>query len=440
MRRPTLAYAYKTPQFVLWGAVSVFITLMPVTAAAKAKTLTSIGEDTLQHQAGKKPSGGSLDGVLPSHVSANPNLRTDFGGVDFYGQVNKSFVGYADGETADVGVYDNNISSTRFGFRKSQNLGNDLFANMLLEVQMNGRSNSRSLTQGAAGTGASNITERHARVGLGHNKMGVLYIGRTATASDGITEIDIAPLGNAMTSTPARHGAALEFRAKGTGAKTGIQMSDVIDGFDGIEFAGGSASDGTNAYGAGFTDRFDLVRYDSPEVNGFEFSVAVAQAGNRDYALRYNNEFKDLGLEVEAGVAYVDYRNITNAAAGSNEVSGQWSGSLSFMSDTGFGGTVAYGRRVYEHRAAGIDTPQFYYTKLGYSWDGWGVAVEHGNYMHIDTTTAADTHVYTYGVGLERDLGQGVGLSVFGRNLDLDRDGLAAKQLYVYGMNLRVKF
>lgn len=404
MRHPTLTYAPKTPQSVLLGAVSTFLFLAPLNAKAEA------------------------------------NMATDFGGVEFYGQVNKSFVGYADGEDADVGVYDNNISSTRFGFRKSQDLSGDLFANMLLEVQMNGGSNSRSLTQGAAGTTASNITERHARVGLGHRHLGVLYIGRTGTASDGITEMDLAPLGNAMTATPARHGAALEFRAKGTGVATGLQLSQVVDSFEGMQFAGGSASDGTNAYGAGFTDRFDLISYVSPEVNGFAFSAAAIQGGDHDFALRYNNDFEDQGLKVKAGVAYVDYRTVTDAPAGSNEVSGQWSGSVSVKSDTGLGATVAYGRRVYAHRAAGVGTPQFYYTKLGYSWDSWGVAVEHGHYMNIDTTTAADTSLYTYGLGIERNLGQGVGVSVFGRNLDLDRDGLAVQQLYVYGMNLRIKF
>ncbi|MBA44394.1 MAG: hypothetical protein CMF62_10395 [Magnetococcales bacterium] len=404
MKCLTLAYTYNSPKFYVLGALSVFLFLAPLNAKAEVK---------------------------------NYQTRSTF---EFYGQVNKSFVGYADGEDADVGVYDNNISSTRFGFKNSNDLGNGYFANMLLEVQMNGRSNSRTLQQGAAGTAASDVTERHARVGLGHKKVGALYIGRTSTASDGITEIDLAPLQNALTATPARHGAALEFRNKNTGALTGLQMSQVVDSFEGMQFAGGSASDGTNAYGAGFTDRFDLISYVSPRVNGFEFSAAAIQGGDHDFALRYQNDFEDQGLQVQAGVAYVDYRTVTGTAPGSNEVSGQWSGSASVKSDNGFGATVAYGRRTYEHRAAGIGTPQFYYTKVGYSWDGWGIALEHGRYKNIDTTTAADTSLYTYGVGVERDLGHGVGLSVFARNLDLDRDGLAVEQLYVYGTNLKIKF
>lgn len=358
--------------------------------------------------------------------------------VSFYGQVNKSLVGYADGGTADVGVYDNNVSSTRFGWQASKSITPDLFADVLLEVQVNSGTNSRRLKQGRAGTTASGVTERHTRVGLRHNKVGALYIGRTSTASDGITEIDIAPLSNALTSTPARYGASLKFRQKGNGALTAFQMSQVVDNFDGMQFAGGSASDGTNAYGAGFTDRFDLISYVSPRINGVEFSAAAIQGGDHDFALRYKKKADTFDLQ--AGLAYVDYRTITHTAPGANEVEGQWSGSVSGKHESGLGATVAYGQRVYRHRAAGVETPWFYWAKLGYSWGAWGVAAEHGHYANIDTTTTANTTLYTYGLGLERDLGHGVGISAFGRLLDLDRQGLAVEALYVYGMNLRVRF
>lgn len=363
--------------------------------------------------------------------------------LEFYGQVNKTIVGYSDGQNNDVAFVDNNVSSTRFGVRKSMDLENGLKASLLYEGQLNNTTNSRNITQAPPGgaptdPGVALMRERHARVGLSH-KWGALFIGHTSSASDGITEIDLGAVRDVLGPTPARFGARLQF-TNPNGSLSGLRMQQVVDAFEGIQFAGGSASDGTSAYGAGFTDRFNQVQYVSPTVNGFSFSTATIQGGDRDYALRYKNAFKDLGFKVEAGIAMVDYRQLAPAAAGTNKVGEQFSGSASIKFDAGHSTTIAYGRREYKQRATGVGLPQFYYVKQGYEWGPWGVAAEHGRYRNIDTTNTADTTLYSYGLGIQRDLGHGVSASAFGRLLDLDRAAFPVQTLYIYGLNLRVRF
>lgn len=365
------------------------------------------------------------------------------GELEFYGQVNKTVVGYSDGVSQEVAFVDNNVSSTRFGLRKSMAVDYGLTASVLYEGQLNNTSNSRNISQPAAGVAPADPAPavarvRHARVGLS-NGWGALFIGHTSSASDGITEIDLGAVRDVLGPTPARFGARLQF-TNPNGSLSGLRLQQVVDAFEGIQFAGGSASDGTNAYGAGFTDRFNQVHYTSPTVNGFSFSTATIQGGDRDYALRYKNTFEDLGFKVEAGLAMVDYRQLTPAPAGTNKVGEQFSGSASVLFDSGHSTTIAYGRRAYKQRATGVAIPQFYYIKQGYAWGAWEMAAEHGRYRNIDTTSTANTTLYSYGLGLQRGLGHGVSAAAFGRLLDLDRIGTPVQTLYIYGLNLRVRF
>jgi len=369
--------------------------------------------------------------------------NADASSLELYGQVNKTVVGYSDGVSQEVAFVDNNVSSTRFGLRKTVDVDYGLTASVLYEGQLNNTSNSRNISQPLSGVAPADPAPaearvRHARVGLS-NHLGVLFIGHTSSASDGITEIDLGAVRDVLGPTPARFGARLQF-TNPDGSLSGLRMQQVVDAFEGVQFAGGSASDGTNAFGAGFTDRFNQVHYVSPTVGGLSFSTATIQGGDRDYALRYKNTFKTLGFKVEAGIAMVDYRQLAPAAAGTNKVGEQFSGSASVLFDSGHSTTVAYGRREYKQRAAGIGLPQFYYIKQGYAWGGWEVAAEHGHYQNIDTTTPANTTLYSYGLGLQRGLGHGVSAAAFGRLLDLDRTGTPTQPLYIYGLNLRVRF
>lgn len=357
---------------------------------------------------------------------------------ELYGQVHKSFMVFDDGRLSRANVVDNNVSSTRFGLRAEKDINYGLTASFLMEVQANDNS-SASLTQANSGTdvAADTLSARHMRVGLGGN-WGALFAGRTATASDGITEIDLGSVGDALTSSSGRLAGSLSFRQE-DGTLSAIQLNEVADGFDGIAFGGGSASDDTDRFGSGFGDRINNVRYVSPKFKNTQLSVSYVQGDDMDLALRYNRRWEELGLDMAMGVATVRY-DTPAVAAGQNKVDAQYSGSFSARHDSGYALTLAGGFRDYEQRAAGIEEPWLLYAKASKQFGNWGVAVDYAHNNNIDTTFAGDSVVDVWGAGVQHDLGHGLSAAIYGRIHDLERDGVATEALQVYGFNLRAKF
>lgn len=353
--------------------------------------------------------------------------------VDMYGQVNKSVLVYDDGRDTEVNFVDNDKSSTRFGLRGSQALSNGLTASVLLEVEvqdgLGGESNTitQNTTPGQSSTpvnafaGGSFLTERHTRVGLAGN-WGAIFLGRTSTATDGITEIDIAGADDVLGSGVDRFGGALQFR-NNTGALTGVRVRDVFDNLDGI----GSRSHAD--------DRTQTIRYDSPIFNGFQARAAVAQGGDMDVALLYSGKID--AFEVRGGVGYVAFNSQPTTA--NNDLTHQWAGSVSVKHDSGIGATFGYGQQGLERKTAGVDDPSFYYVKLGYTWDAFEVAADYAHHSDM-LIGAADHDATAWGIGAQYNMGNGVSLAGMWRMLDLDQTGANYDNIHMYAMNLRVKF
>lgn len=358
--------------------------------------------------------------------------------IELYGQVNKGFMVFDDGSTTRGNIVDNNVSSTRFGLRSEKQINDGLTASLLMEMQANGNSSAGlSQANSANDVAASNLGTRHMRAGLsGH--WGALFLGRTSTASDGITEIDLGSVTDILTSSSGRLAGSLNFRQK-NGTLTAISLNQVADGFDGIAFGGGSASDNTNRFGSGFGDRFNNVRYVSPKVKHTQLSLSYVQGDEFDLALRYNRRWDEMGLDMSMGVATVRY-DTPAVAAGQNEIDAQYSGSFSARHDSGYALTLATGLRSYNQTAAGVDEPWFVYTKLSRQMGDWGIALDYAHNNNIDTTFAGDSSVNVWGAGVQRELGHGVSAALYGRHHDLDRSGVATEALQVYGVNLRAKF
>lgn len=384
-------------------------------------------------------------------VSATPLLITTAAAVliaplharafdtELYGQVHKSFMVFDDGSTTRGTIVDNNVSSTRFGLRAEKQIDYGLTASFLMEMQANGNS-SANLNQTNSATGTSSgsaLGSRHMRAGLG-GQWGALFVGQTSSATDGITEIDLGSVADVLTSSAGRLAGSLQFRQK-NGTLSGIRLNQVSDGFDGIAFAGGSASDNTNRFGSGFGDRFNLVRYNSPTFKNTKVSLSYVQGEEIDLAVRYNRRWDEMGLDMAMGVGTVRY-DTPQVAAGQNEIDAQYSGSFSMKHDSGYGLTIASGFRDYNQTAAGIDEPWFVYTKASKQMGLWGFAIDYARHDDIDTTFAGDSTVNVWGAGIQRDLGHGVSATVYGRHHDLERTGTATDALQVYGVNLRAKF
>lgn len=351
--------------------------------------------------------------------------------VEMYGQANKGIIVYDDGRDTETNFVDNSRSSSRFGFRGSQALDNGLTASVLIEQELESTP-SDELTQNTTvpsgataaastpnGTTGANLRERHTRVGLAGD-WGAVFLGHTSTATDGITEIDLAGVEDVLGSNIEDIGGGIRFR-QNDGTLTTNTVGGVLDNMDGIR--------GNNS------DRVETVRYDSPIFHGFQGRVAAAQGGDVDGAVLYNGKID--AFQIAAGVGYVTFNS--RGSQTNNEVESQMSGSFSVKHDSGLALTAAYGTQEIDRAAAGIDDPEFYYVKVGYAWDAFEVAADFTEHSDI-TQVAADTETTSYGVGGQYNMGHGVSLAALYRQIDLDRTGLNTDEVNLYGVNLRVKF
>ena len=344
--------------------------------------------------------------------------------VELYGQVNKGVMGYSVGQNSEIAIVDNDVSSTRFGLRGEQQLDHGLTASVLMEAELQGNATDSigATAQTPASTVGSttNFAERHARVGLA-GQWGALFVGHTSSATDGITEIDLGAASDVLNSATDRLGGSI--------TAGGLSVSDITDNIDGIGFDGGTAND------ANETDRADLVRYDTPIVNGLQGRIAMVTGGDMDASVLYNTKVD--ALEVAAGIGYVRYDNVSNGAESAV------SGSVSVAHDNGVSVTAALGKRYFDNAVTSHD-PKFGYVKVGYQMGNTGVAVDYARHTNSGIAGAADaagTRVNAYGAAVQQDLGHGVSASAYWRRLNIAVDGgVEAPEADIYGVNMRVKF
>ena len=374
--------------------------------------------------------------IIASGVVATSAQAID---VELYGQVNKGVVGAnVDGQNSsgDINIVDNDVSSTRFGVRGNQQLSHGLTASVLLEGEMqDNASNTRDMDDGAAGTdpdgGASAWNTRHARVGLG-GQWGALFVGRTSSASDGVAEIDLSAAQDVSVSAADRIGGAVQV---GPGSETIAAHADNIDGIGFSSESGAVTQDQHEA------DRSNLVRFDTPIVQGLQGRVAYTQDQTIDAAVLYNNTFA--GFEVAGGASYVSYdsngSNFDLSTSGAT-ADNAYSITASVKHDSGVSGTVNYGERKFDGLGA-ADDPQAFYAKLGYQYNNTGFAVDYTDNNDAATPLGADSSdLQAYGAYVQQDLGHGVSASAFVKRIETELDGAENPDLDLYGVNMRVKF
>lgn len=338
--------------------------------------------------------------------------------VEMYGQVNKGIFAIDDGENTEVGVFDNDFSSTRFGMKGAQALDNGLTASVLLEGEIESNSSAtqtQNLTGGIQTTPTSDggaFVTRQARVGLGGN-WGAVFIGHQSIATDSVTEQDLVGARDVMGSDLEDIGGGFGFNVTSVvsgsvvplGVNSGVTAGNLYDNFDG--------------------SREDSVRYDSPIVNGFQGRISASQGGDVDAAAYYAGEME--GVKIKAALGYSV--NSSDATA-TNSTEDMVMGSISAKHESGLAATLAYGEGSAE---TGTD-PEFLYVKAGYAWNNMEVAADYG------TSENASGDLDSYGVAGQMNFGSGVSAAVLYRQFDADISGIETDEINVYGVNMRVKF
>ncbi len=361
--------------------------------------------------------------------------------VDVYGQVNKTFVTFNDSVTNESVIVDNDFSSTRIGVRGTEILPNGFKAGVALEFQIVSNDSETSMVTDQVPNGSSTpeststeISDRIARITIGADTLGTFALGKFASATDGVTEIDLGGVKDVMGSAVDRMGGSLRFYDSQAQGYDAITVGALIDNMEG--------QDDFSNNGRGNSDQVNAVGYRSPIVSGFQLRGTFMQGGDYDASLRYNAKIGTLKLA--AGIGYYKYNDLPNdgaPTAGTNVPEQRVSGSVSVKHDSGLSATAAFGTIYLENPDSGVKDPEFYYTKFGYEWDKYAIAVDFGSFTDIDPDLNNGS-AETFSVGGQADWGRGISTAAFYRNIQPSTDDLAKthEDISLLGVNLRVKF
>ncbi|MEO0798715.1 MAG: hypothetical protein AAFY53_05870 [Pseudomonadota bacterium] len=181
-----------------------------------------------------------------------------------------------------------NTSRSRFRFKGAAKISSDLSAGYLLEIGV--RSNGLSATDQNNPRVSQGLDIRHEALYIDSKRYGRVWLGQTAEAIEGITEIN---LGGALNNSP-------DFLLAGPGSMLSTA------GAEATEFVGVTGEQ------AGEGNRVEMIRYISPTLMGFTFSASWGEDDTWSVAGRYAGEFN--GIRVAGGIGYKD---IVDDVAGS---------------------------------------------------------------------------------------------------------------------------
>ena len=251
--------------------------------------------------------------------------------VKLYGQIARVFGFVGDGESVTFKQGEESSTSTRMGIDGRGKVTNDI--SLRTRFEFNVRSGdtgggSQFVNQGGS---ASRFDVRHLDVILSSKKFGAVWMGRGDSATNGTSEVNLAP---GMSS--ARLGGTTasdigEYMLLDKNSNLGTQAVATVDRFF------------DNFDGASRTNR---IRYDTPTFFGFMGSVGLIDKHNVDAAINY--EGKIAGTEIAGAVGYCHSKG-TNSAGNSScfgngtTVAGidQLNGSISVMLPIGLGATFS---------------------------------------------------------------------------------------------------
>lgn len=216
--------------------------------------------------------------------------------VKLSGQVNRSLLIWDDGNESDVYSVDNAASGTRMRLTGSATIRPGWSAGFYIEYQMqtatSSAANQLTLPQG------SGFSLRHTVWYFKWDKFGQVWLGQHSSATDNLVYLNLG--GGTIGS------AGIDVGLVGGGfflTRSGVSGNQSI-------IAGETYSKYLPSFDAG--NRFDLIRYDSPDILGCVFSTAWGENDNWDVAARCKKELNS--VKILFGIGYIEHRG--NEAAG----------------------------------------------------------------------------------------------------------------------------
>lgn len=241
---------------------------------------------------------GNLAGNPP--IVGLPALEPTLGNgatLQFYGQINKGFLNFDDGQVAKTYDFlDNANSGTRVGLNYGQSFGDwDYLGNIELQYAPFSSANTNILNPTPSGSQRdfTNANIRRIDNRFFNPEVGFIHFGQGSMASDGAAGTDLSDTTVISSSGVADMAAAQLFRFA-DGALSTVQVRNAFANYSGL-------------------GRLVRLRYDTPVMSGFQLrtsygrnllsdNAAVREQDQYDLALVYTGAFDD--VQISAMTAY----------------------------------------------------------------------------------------------------------------------------------------
>ncbi len=229
--------------------------------------------------------------------------------LEVSGQVNEAFIWWDDGVESNAGVYTNDNARTRFRFKGDAKITDDVKAGFLLEIGIRGANSKRFDQEDVSGctntvpsqanpTPNCGLDVRHSVWYIDSKKYGRVWVGLTGGAGELVTEVNLAASKDVLKYSDIEDtGLGLFTRTaggtrlatqSGTSGRTGLEWRQLIRG------GGDQPGEGR---------RWNMIRYDTPEIFGFVGTVNFGEDDTWEAGLRYTND-KFHGFKLAAAIAY----------------------------------------------------------------------------------------------------------------------------------------
>ncbi len=337
--------------------------------------------------------------------------------LEISGHVNEAIMFWDDGTESNAYIVTNDNARTRFRFKGDAKINDDWKAGYLIEIGARSANSKRSTQDDPIGDGGRALDLRHNTLYVESKTYGKIWVGLTGGASEGSTEVNLA--------------ATKEIAKYSDQEDSGLGMNIIVNGISsGVQWRrlirGGGDQPGEGK-------RYEMVRYDTPEIMGFTATANWGADDTWEAGLRYTGEFGD--FKMAAAIAYGEnsdssadgFQCVGNNtaplnAAISNTDCEQLGGSISVMhSPTGIYANFAAGYMEdnvieIDPGAAGIaavadSRSEFYAGEVGIEqkWNSLGKTTFYGQYYRNNggsqdrTFNGADiveSELTSYGAGI----------------------------------------
>ena len=353
------------------------------------------------------------------------------------GFVNEAVMWFDDGFESNIYQGTNEVARTRFRFVGNAKINADWSAGYLLEF---GATAARwSHMDAGTDDGGADVSVRHSAWWLANKQLGKVWVGQTSSATDGITEINLANTGHFATQNA--NGQVGNFRE----SITGLRLR---------QFMGGTGNNGvSDGAEIGEGTRHNVVKYESPTFAGFALSAAAGEDDLWDVALRYAGEFS--GFKIAAGIGYMQWTDGTTnqyncvTGFGVNDIKCSqlgMSGAIMHV-PTGLYVHAAYGIRSDDRVPVGFDdqsTQLYIQAGIEQNFTGIGKTTLFGEYQDFDvgtTNTNFDLGMTMWGIGFNQAIdAAAMDLYIRYNNWDPDVPGIATESFQSVIAGGRISF